>query len=88
MNPKLGRSLSSFSFSLCSIFVPVLLLDMNNSGSRILKMGRWPRASNGSHVYLLEVIYLGSISPPLGIGAKVIPTGSWEPLTFLVSGNL
>jgi hypothetical protein len=29
----------------------------------------------------------GSISPLVGIFANVIPTGSWDPLTFLVFGT-
>jgi hypothetical protein len=36
-------------------------------------MGEWPPASTGGHVYLLEVVFLGSISPLLGISANVIP---------------
>jgi hypothetical protein len=39
MDPKLGWSLEGLSFSLCSIFVSAFLLDMNNSGSKFLKVG-------------------------------------------------
>ena len=86
MDPKLGQSLDGLFFSLCSNFVSAFPLDRKNSGSEILLMGRWPHASTRGHVYLLEVVSSGSISPLLGISAKVIPIGSWEPLTSLVSG--
>jgi hypothetical protein len=39
MDPKLGRSLNSLSFSLCSIFVPTFSLERNNSGPKIFVMG-------------------------------------------------
>jgi hypothetical protein len=39
MDPKLGSSLLSHLFSLCIIFVPAFLLDRNNFGSKILKVG-------------------------------------------------
>ena len=59
-------------FILCSIFVLAFPLDRNNSGSKILKMGRWPHASTEVPVYLLEVVSSGSISTQLVILAKVI----------------
>lgn len=65
-----------FLQSVLHFFVPAFPLDRNNSGSRNLKMGVWPHASNGSHVYLLDMKSLGSISSMLGILAKVIPTES------------
>ena len=40
MDPNLGQSLDCLSLSLFSIFVPVVLLDRNNSGSEILIVGR------------------------------------------------
>ena len=67
MDSKVGRSLNGLSFSFCSIFVPAFSLEWNNSGSKILQMGRWFFASSGDHVYLLEMISLGSIFPLLGI---------------------
>ena len=76
MGPKLSQSLDALSFSLCSIFIPVLPLDINNFVSRILKMGGWPHASNGDHVYLLDMVSLGSISPLVGLLAKVILIGT------------
>ena len=36
---------------------------------------------------VLEMVSTGSISPLLGILAKVIPIGSWEPLASLASGT-
>jgi hypothetical protein len=39
MDPKLNLSLVSLSFKLCSIFVPAFLLDRNNAGSKISKVG-------------------------------------------------
>jgi hypothetical protein len=83
MDPKLGRSLDELPFSLCSIFVPAFPLDRNNSRS---KMGGSPYFFTGSPVYLLEVVFSVSISPLLGVLAKVIPIKSWEPLTSQVSG--
>ena len=67
--------LSGFIF-----FVPEFLLVRNNSGSKNLKMRWWP-------IPVLEVVSSGSISPLLGISAKVACTESWESLTFQVSGG-
>ena len=50
-------------------------------------MDGWPNPSTGAGAYLLEVVSTGSISPLLDILANVIPLGSWEPLTSLVSGT-
>ena len=83
MDAKVGWSLDCFSFSLCSIFFPVPLY-RNNSG-QIFEMGGWSHHSTEGSVYLLEVASSGSISPLLGISAKVIPIESWEPLTSQVS---
>ena len=57
-------------FSLCYIFVPVFPLHSNNS-KLILNMDVWPYASTGDHVYLLEVVSSGSISPLLAILSNV-----------------
>jgi hypothetical protein len=86
MNLKLGQSLDDLSFSLCSIFAPAFPLDRNKSGSKNLKEGWWPPFLHWVP-YLLEVVSLGSIFPLLGILDKVIPIGSWEPLTSQVSGT-
>jgi hypothetical protein len=80
MDTKLGRSLDGLSFSLCSIFASAFLLDRNNSGSKFLKKSEWPHLSTGVPVHLLEVVSSGSISPLLGILAKVIPI---DPGTIL-----
>jgi hypothetical protein len=74
MDPKLGWSLDGIFFGLCPIFVPKFPLNSNNSESRIWEMGRWPNASSGGHVYLLEVVSLGSIFPLLGIFRYLQPT--------------
>ena len=68
-------------------FVPVFPLDRNISGLKNAEMGGWPHSSSGDCAYLLEVVSTGSISPLLGISAKVIYDGSWEPLTSLTSGT-
>jgi hypothetical protein len=36
MDLKVGRSLDSLFFNLCSIFVPAFSLDRNNSGLKVL----------------------------------------------------
>jgi hypothetical protein len=73
MGPKLGQSTGSISYRLASIFVPVFGLYRNNYGSKILKMGGWHSATTGGHVYLLDVVSSGSISPLFDIFADVIP---------------
>ena len=75
INSKLGGSLDGLSFNLCSIFVPAVPLDRNNSGLKILKKGMWLPVSTGGHVYLL-VLSFCSISPLLYISANVIPIES------------
>ena len=50
-------------------------------------MGVWPHASNGGHVYLLDVVSLVFISPLFGISVNVIPIGLRCPFTSLVSGT-
>ena len=77
MDSKLDWSLDGHSFSLCSTFVPSFLLDKNNSGSEILKVDGWLHLFPGGPVFLLEVVSLGSLSPLLGISAKVILIESW-----------
>ena len=77
MDPKLGWSLGGLSFHLCSNFVPAFPLDRNDSGLKILEMGRQPLASTGDHVYMLEEVSSGSIFPLLGTSTNVIPIKSW-----------
>jgi hypothetical protein len=43
------------------------------------EMGGWPHLSTGGHASLLEVVSKVYISPLLGILAKVINIGSWDP---------
>lgn len=83
---KLCLSLVGLYVSLFFIFVPGFPLERNNSGSKILKMGGWHRASTGGHVYLLWVASSGSIPPLLGILANAILIESWEHLIIQVSG--
>jgi hypothetical protein len=47
----------------------------------------WPQPSIGDHAYPLDMVSTSSISPLLGISAKVLPVGSWEPLESLASGT-
>ena len=77
MDRKLGLLPGVLSFSLVSISVPAFPLDRNNSGLKILKMGRWPPTSTGGYAYILEVVSSGSISPQLGISANIISIESW-----------
>jgi hypothetical protein len=63
-------------------------LERNSSGLRKFVMGGWPHPSSEKLLYLLEVVFSGSIAQLLGISADVIPIGSWEPLAFLASGSL
>jgi hypothetical protein len=67
MDPKLGQLLGGFSLSLYSIFVPAFPLNRKNSGLNFLKTGGYPPFSLCSHVYLLDMVSLVSISPLLGI---------------------
>jgi hypothetical protein len=82
------RPLCVLSFSFCSIFIPLFPLDRNNSGLKFLKMGGWSPASTGSHVYLLEVVSSGFISPrlmssPLSPGILSYPRILGLPRGFL-----
>ena len=87
MVSKLSQSLFDSSFNLFSIFVPEFHLDKNNSGSKFLKVCWCPHSSTKGPVYLLEMISSSSISPLLGISAKVTHIESWEPTSFQVSGT-
>jgi hypothetical protein len=87
MNPKLGQSLDYLSFSLFSIFVLAVLLDKNTSGSEILTVGHEPCPSAWGSVYLLEVDSLSSLTPMLGILAKVTLIESLESLTSWIDGT-
>jgi hypothetical protein len=82
-----GRSLDGLSFSLSSIFCPCLSLGQKHFWIKKFEMGGWCHSSTGSHAYLLEVVSTGSLSPLVGILAKVIDDGSWQPLASLASGT-
>ena len=47
----------------------------------------WPCPSNGTCVYLMEVLSTGSVSTILDTLADVIPLEPWEPLMPLVCGT-
>ena len=64
MDPKLGRSLMCYSFSVCFIFVPAFLLNRNISGPKILHVDWCPHPSRANPVQLLELISSGFINPP------------------------
>ena len=87
MDPTLGRSLDGLSFSFHSILVPAFLLDHNNSESNTERSVGGPIPPLESPVHLLEVISSGSISPLLGILAKVIPIETGDLLTSQISGS-
>ena len=70
-----------------ALFCPCILLDRNNSGSIVLKKSWWPHVSYGDDDYLLEVGFLGFISSLSAISAKIIPVGTWETPTYVVSGT-
>jgi hypothetical protein len=70
--PRWGSLWMAFP-SVCSIFVCVSVRQ-EQFWVKIFEMGGWQTATRG-HVYLLEVVSSGSISPLLGILAKVSPLG-------------
>ena len=72
MDPEVRWSLDGLSFSLCSIFFFVLVFPLERNNFEIL---RWVGDLNMGHVYVMEVVSSGSISPWLGISANVIPIG-------------
>jgi hypothetical protein len=45
----------------------------------------WHHPSTEGYAYLLEVVSTGSLSPLLGMSAKVITIGSWELLSSMES---
>jgi hypothetical protein len=66
-------------------FCPCLCFGQGQFWIKIFEMGGWPHPSSADCAYILEVVSIGSISPLLGIWAKVISVGSLEPLTSLQS---
>jgi hypothetical protein len=75
-----GQSLYGLSFSFCSTLCPYISFLQEEFWINIFEVDRWPHSSTGGHAYPLELVSTGSISPWLGISAKVLPV---EPL-----GNL
>ena len=69
-----------------TFFVPTFPLDRNNSVSKFLEGLVAPSLIWG-HVYRLEVVSSGSISPLLGISANIVTIGYWEPIPALVCGH-
>jgi hypothetical protein len=80
VEPFTGLPFLQFLFNFCPFS-----LDRNNFGSKILKEGRWLYPFTVGSFYLLQVF--SSISPLLGISAKVILAESWEPLISQISEN-
>jgi hypothetical protein len=96
MEPQVGQSPDGPSFSLCSIFVPVLPLNRNISGLKILRWMGAPIPQPGD----LPICWRWSLQvlqPPfLCISAKVIPVcilgafcflGVWYPLVAIPSSS-
>jgi hypothetical protein len=84
MDLKLDRLLVHHSFSLCSIFVPALLLDRTNFGLKVL----WVSWCSYPEVpaWLQEGASFDFMSPLLGISAKVTCIDTWVPPPSHVSG--
>jgi hypothetical protein len=71
MGLKMSLPLVGHSFSLCSIFVPAFLLEQEKFWFKSFVGGWCCQPSNVDPLWLLEVLSSGSISPLLGILAKV-----------------
>ena len=88
---KKRKSLDGLSFSLFHIFFcPCFSFRQEQFWLETFEMWGWPHPSTWGHVYLLEVVFSGSISSLLDIWIfhlMSFPIGSWEPLAFLVSGT-
>jgi hypothetical protein len=84
-----GGAVSGLSFLqyLLNFFCPYISFRQEQFWVKNSKMDRWPYPSFGGHVYLLDMVFPGSISPLLGFSVNVIPVGSWEPLASLASGT-
>jgi hypothetical protein len=80
-----GWCLDGLFFSLCSIICPSISLERDNSGINILRWMGEPIFPLGAISIYLR-LSLQVLSPCCCILAKVILTGSWEPLAFLISG--
>jgi hypothetical protein len=78
-----GRSLDGLSLSLYPIFCLCLSFGQEHFWVKHFELCVGPHPSTGGHAYLPTVVCIGSISTLLGILAKVITTGSWNPLASL-----
>jgi hypothetical protein len=68
-------------------FCPCIFFGQEKFWVKISKMVGRPHNLLGDHIYLLEVISSGSVSPVMGILVKVFPIESWKSLTSQVSGT-
>ena len=73
MGLKLSWLLVGHSLSLCSIFVPMLLVDKTKLGSKVLWMGWCLYRSTEGPDWLQEVASSGSEYTLLEISAKITP---------------
>ena len=76
MGLKLSWLLVGHSLSLCSIFVPVLLVDKTKLGSKVLWMGWCLCPSTVGLDWLQKVTSSDSVQPLLEISAKITPIES------------
>jgi hypothetical protein len=81
----LWQSLDGLSVSFPFFFFPSFFFRLEKFWVKKFEMDGWSHSSIGGHIYLLEVVSSGFISSLLDILAKVIPIGSWESYTSLVS---
>jgi len=85
MEPLVGSSLDSLSFSLCSFLCPFISFRKEQFWDNIFEKDGWLHPLTGGCAYLLEVASTGYFLPLLGISANAIPTGFWDPVASLVS---
>ena len=86
IDPKVGHSLDSLSFSFCSSLSQCIYLRLKRFSVNIFEIGGWLHPSTRGHVDFLDVVSTGSLLPLLDISSNVVHVGSWEPLGFLASG--
>ena len=78
-----GQSLDGLSFSLYSNLCLCLSFAQEHFWVKNFELHGGEHSSTGGHAYLREVVSIGSLSPLLGILAKVISIGSWDLLDSL-----
>ena len=79
MDPQVGQSLGSLSFSLCSTLCPYISFRREQFWVKILRRVGGPVPQPGV-IPNLWIWSLQVLSRLLGISVNVIPFGSWEPL--------